>query len=153
MAIDEAQRARMRVAYGDRSAIEWTLRNVLLGSPISAPSREQLIVDALRLSAEASSGWIDIGSRENLSKYAANIDVPVVIVAGELDRVDPPTVQKAHIVPRYPTAQVSFLPNRGHLLPVEAPQEVATLITFLVDTRINTRPSTTKSTKRSTTQR
>lgn len=136
MAIDEAQRAQMRVAYRDRSAIEWTLKNVLLGSPISAPSREQLVVDALRLSSEGRSGWIDLGTRENFSKYAADIEVPVVIVAGELDRVDPPTVVKAHVVPHYPTAQVSFLQNRGHLLPVEAPQEVSTLITFMADTRI-----------------
>ena len=57
---------QIRVAYRDRSAIEWTLKNVLLGSPISAPSREQLIVDALRLSAEASSGWIDIGTQRIL---------------------------------------------------------------------------------------
>jgi pimeloyl-ACP methyl ester carboxylesterase len=150
MVIEEAQRAQMRVAYRDRSAIEWTLENVLLGSPISAPSREQLIVDALRLSAEASSGWIDIGTRDNFSKYAADTEVPVVIVAGELDRVDPPPVVKAHIVPQYPTAQVSFLPNRGHLLPVEAPHEVATLITFMADTRISA-PQTAKSTKRSST--
>lgn len=151
MAIDEAQRAQMRVAYRDRSAIEWTLKNVLLGSPISAPSREQLIVDALRLSAEASSGWIDIGTRENFSKYAADIEVPVVIVAGELDRVDPPSVVKAHVVPHYPTAQVNFLPNRGHLLPVEVPQEVATLITFLADTRISAQARTANSNKRSPT--
>jgi hypothetical protein len=60
-------------------------------------------------------------------------------------------VVKAHVVPHYPAAQVNFLPNRGHLLPVEVPQEVATLITFMADTRISAQAPTANSNKRSPT--
>ncbi len=128
MGIDEAMRTQMKGAYSSREAVEWSLDNVLLGSPISHKCREQLIADALRLSPEATAGWIDIGTREDFSENAADVDVPVVIVAGEQDRVDPVSVVKAEIVSRYPAASVHFLPNKGHLLPVEAPQELATLI-------------------------
>ncbi len=128
MGIDEAMRAQMKGAYANRDAVEWSLDNVLLGSPISKKSREKLIVDALRLSPEATAGWIDIGTREDFSKNAADVNVPVLIVAGEQDRVDPVSVVKAHIAARYPSASVHFLPNKGHLLPVEAPQDLATLI-------------------------
>jgi pimeloyl-ACP methyl ester carboxylesterase len=133
MAIEGAKREQMKAAYIDRNAVEWSLENVLLGSEISLASREQLIADALRVSPEASAGWIEIGSRENFSEKAADINVPVAIVAGELDRVDPISEVKAHVVAHYPSAQVRFLANKGHLLPVEAPQEVATLIRSMAD--------------------
>lgn len=128
MAIDDAMRAQMKAAYADRDAVEWSLNNVLVGSPLSVESRSQLITDALRLSSPAKAGWVDIGTREDIREQTAQIHVPVTIVAGELDRVDPVAVVKDHILPYYPNAVVHFLPNKGHLLPVEAPEEIAGLI-------------------------
>jgi pimeloyl-ACP methyl ester carboxylesterase len=37
-------------------------------------------------------------------------------------------VVRDHIAVRYPQAAVHLIPNRGHLLPVEAPQEVADIL-------------------------
>jgi pimeloyl-ACP methyl ester carboxylesterase len=128
MVIDEEQRQQMRKAYRDRNTVEWTLDNVLLGSPVKAASREQLIVDALRLSPAAMAGWLEIGSREDGSMSAASIKVPVLIVAGELDRVDPVPVVMSHLISHYPSAEVHFLPGKGHLLPVEAAEDLACLI-------------------------
>jgi pimeloyl-ACP methyl ester carboxylesterase len=128
MAIGEAQREQMKKAYSDAHAVEWSLDNVLLGSPIAPEARTQLIADALRLSAEARTGWVDIGSREDFSKEVQDINVPAVILAGQLDRVDPSEVVKAHIIPHYRSAPVHFLPDKGHLLPVEAPREVAAIV-------------------------
>ncbi|MDM0005441.1 alpha/beta hydrolase [Variovorax sp. J22G73] len=128
MQIDDVQRAQMTKAYANREAVEWTLDNVLTGSPLSREAREQAIEDALRLSPQASLGWIDTGTREDFSHRVAAIDVPVVIVAGELDRVDPVAVVRDHIAVRYPQAAVHLIPNRGHLLPVEAPREVADIL-------------------------
>ena len=125
MAITEGQRAQMRIAYEDRAAVEQTLDHVLLGSPVTGASREQLIDDALRRDSHAKFGWIDFGSREDRSAEVARINVPVVIVAGELDGVDPLAVVKDHIIPFYPAASQKFLANVGHLLPVETPDEVA----------------------------
>jgi pimeloyl-ACP methyl ester carboxylesterase len=125
MAIDEAQRVQMKKAYASREAVEWTLDHVLLGSPVAPDVREMLIDDALCLRAPATSGWLDIGSREDFGAEVAKVDVPVLILAGELDRVDPPEVVRQHIVPRHPAAALHFLPGKGHLLPVEAPAEVA----------------------------
>lgn len=128
MAIDDTQRGQMKLAYAHRSSVEWTLDNVLLGSTVSDASRQQLIDDAQRLSPQAKAGWIDVGTREDFSSTAAQIDVPVLIVAGELDRVDPVAVVEQHILPRYPAARRQFLANKGHLLPVEAPGEVAQIL-------------------------
>jgi pimeloyl-ACP methyl ester carboxylesterase len=128
MAITEIQREQMKIAYADRSAIDWSLDNVLLGSRISPESRAQLIADALRLSPEGKAGWVEVGTREDFSRHVGRINVPVLIVAGELDRVDPIEVVKSDLIPHYPLARVHFLPSRGHLLPVEASQDVANLV-------------------------
>ncbi len=128
IAIDNAQREQMKAAYADAVAITWTLENVLTGSPISDAAREQLIKDALRLSPPARAGWIDVGTRDDITEAVAHINVPVLIVAGELDRVDPVSVVNEEIVARYPGARLNFLPNKGHLLPVEAVEELVFIV-------------------------
>jgi pimeloyl-ACP methyl ester carboxylesterase len=128
MAIDETQRSQMRRAYAGRDAIEWSLANVLLGSEVSDEARQQLIVDASRLSPQATSGWIDVGTREDFGAMVARVAVPVVIVAGDLDRVDPLEVVRQHIAPHYPAASLEVLAGKGHLLPVEAPSDVAAIV-------------------------
>ncbi|GAB7126983.1 alpha/beta hydrolase [Silvimonas sp. JCM 19000] len=128
MAIDEAQRQQMHGAYAFLGAVEWTLDNVLLGSAVDSATRQQLRDDALRLSAPARAGWLEIGSREDLSALAARVQVPVSIIAGELDRVDPLAVVTSKIAPLYPAAELHLLPGKGHLLPAEAPQEIAQII-------------------------
>jgi pimeloyl-ACP methyl ester carboxylesterase len=124
MAIDEAQREQVRAAYADENAINWSLDDVLVGSPISKESRRQLIADAKRLSPEARSGRIDVGTREDFAAAVSWIDVPGVMVAGDLGRVDLMAVVKAHLVPHYPSATLKVLLRKGHLLPVESAEEV-----------------------------
>jgi pimeloyl-ACP methyl ester carboxylesterase len=128
MQIDQNQRAQMRPAYDTRESINWVLDNILLGSLTSPDAREQAISDALRLSPEARDGWIDIGTREDFTKEVASINVPVVIVAGDLDKVDPLDVVNHHIVPHFRKAALHVLPQKGHLLPIEAPVEVAQIV-------------------------
>lgn len=138
MNFPEQQRQQMKSTYANRAAVLWTLENVLTGSPVSDNNREQLIADALRLSPEAIRGWIETGMGEDLHQKAAEINVPVVIMAGELDRVDPADVVKMHICASYPAAQVHFLADKGHLLPVEAPERVAEIIRgFVMKTENN----------------
>ena len=126
--IDEQQREQMRGAYGNRESIEFVLDNVLLGSPISTEARKLLIAEALRVTPQAKSGWIDIGTSDDIRTEAKSIDVPMVIVAGDSDRVDPLDVVKTEIVPVYPRAELHLLPGKGHILPLEAPLELATII-------------------------
>jgi pimeloyl-ACP methyl ester carboxylesterase len=58
------------------------------------------------LCPESKAGWIDVGSREDFAAAVSNINVPVVIVAGDQDRVDPLEVVRQHIVPLYPTVRL-----------------------------------------------
>ena len=133
MQISEAQRDQMRGAYASRDSINWGLDNVLTGSPISERDREVLVADALRLSPGARDGWIEIGSREDYSSEVSKINVPVAVIAGEADKIDPLEVVKAHILPAFSRPETHFLKNKGHLLPIEASRElVAILSNFAV---------------------
>lgn len=128
MQISDEQRAQMKGAYASRESINFVLDNVLTASPIPAADREAVIVDALALSAAARDGWVDIASGEDYASETAKVDVPVVIVAGEQDRVDPPEVVKAHIVPAFKNAETHFLKDKGHLLPLEASTELVDIL-------------------------
>lgn len=128
MQLGDEQRAQMRQAYAGREAVEGALDHMLLGSALSPALREQAIADALRISPQAMHGWIDTGTREDFSADVARIDVPVVIVAGEMDRVDPVAVVREHIVPHFKGAALHVLAGRGHLLPIEAADEVAGIL-------------------------
>jgi len=128
MRISQAQRDQMKGAYASRDSINWGLDNVLIGSPISDEDREMLVADALRLSPGARDGWIEVGSREDYSSEVSKINVPVAVIAGEADKVDPLDVVKAHIVPAFSHPEIHFLKKHGHLLPIEAPRELVEIL-------------------------
>jgi len=52
----------------------------------------------------------------------------MLVIASDGDRVDPIDVVKTEIVPAYPRAELHSLPGKGHILPLEAPLELATII-------------------------
>ena len=58
---------------------------------------------------------------------AADIDVAVLVVAGELDEICPPGLQR-ELVEHCPRARLATVPGAGHMLPLEAPHELAVLM-------------------------
>lgn len=60
----------------------------------------------------------------------AHVRVPVQLLAGEADRLTPPALAQA-LASQLPQATVHTLPRRGHQLPLEAPDEVASAIQAL----------------------
>jgi pimeloyl-ACP methyl ester carboxylesterase len=128
MQIDDAQRDQMKGAYVNRETVNWVLDNVLTSSPISDDDREVLVADALRLSPAAREGWVEVGTREDYSNEVARVDVPVIVIAGEEDRVDPAEVVRAHILPSFDNPETHFLKGKGHLLPIEAPGELVAIL-------------------------
>ncbi|MCA1221001.1 alpha/beta fold hydrolase, partial [Streptomyces sp. 8L] len=51
--------------------------------------------------------------------------VPVLVLAGEHDRVEPEGVLRENLLPHLPHARLDIVPGSGHLLPLEAPGAVA----------------------------
>jgi pimeloyl-ACP methyl ester carboxylesterase len=70
-----------------------------------------------------------------LARDVATINVPTIVIAGELDRVESVGFLKAKLVPRIPHAVLYVLPGTGHLSPLESSQELARLIRDFADAR------------------
>jgi pimeloyl-ACP methyl ester carboxylesterase len=101
---------------------------VLTARQLTTADRVQVIEDSLRGSSSAKSAWPSSTSAEDISAQVGNINVPTLVIAGELDRVDPPIRLKVELLPRIPQAVMHVLPGTGHLSMLESPDAVASLI-------------------------
>ena len=118
----------MAGAYTTRDTVEATIDHVLTAIPLGPADREQAITDSLRGSPQAKLAWPASASQEDITDAVAAIDVPTLVIAGEMDRVDPVEAVTAELMPRLPGASLHVLPGIGHLLPLEAPLDVARLV-------------------------
>lgn len=118
----------MQGVYASRESIEGAVDHMLTARPLSAARREQVIEDSLRGGAEAKVAWPRDMSQEDISREVSKIDVPTLVIAGELDRVDNPATLRTELLTRIPQANMHVIPGTGHLSPLESPVNVARLI-------------------------
>ncbi|MCK2044697.1 alpha/beta fold hydrolase [Chromohalobacter moromii] len=125
MDVPEPQRLAMQSAYDSRASVEETLDHVLTETSLVGPTRERAILDSLAGDPTAKAAWPAVAMLEDISETTRCIDVPTLLLIGECDRVDPPAVLADRLVPFLPTPETHELAGIGHLLPLEAPVEVA----------------------------
>jgi pimeloyl-ACP methyl ester carboxylesterase len=84
--------------------------------------------DARRALADAGIG-LPVDSFEEIARLLPSVRVPVRIVYGERDRILPDVAQTMERVKRdMPQAEVTALPDCGHFLQEEAPQQIGELL-------------------------
>jgi pimeloyl-ACP methyl ester carboxylesterase len=123
-----AIRQGMVSAYNSRDSIVATVEQVLAPNGLEPEDLETVIADSLAGAPPAKEAWPLSTSQEDITAAVVDIDVPVLVLSGALDRVDPPEVLRRELLPRIPQAQLQVLPQVGHLLPYEAPDEVANVV-------------------------
>jgi uncharacterized protein (TIGR02246 family) len=128
MALTDVQRAQMAGAYDSRDSIEFVLDHVLTARLLFGEAREQVIADSLRGAPQAKAAWPHAAMKEDLRSVVTRIDVPVLVIAGEHDRVDSPDTLREALLPHISTASMEVVPGIGHLSPLEAPDQLASLI-------------------------
>ena len=128
LALAGPARDMMATAYDTRESVEATIDLVLTATPLSREDHEQVVADSLRGTAQAKRAWPAESSGEDITAATAAIDVPVLVVSGENDRVDTVETARAELLPRLARHQFTVLSGVGHLLPLEASIEVAELI-------------------------
>jgi len=115
-------------AYATRESIIATVEQVLAPRGLDPDDLETVIADSLAGAEAAKEAWPLFTSQEDIASGLAGIEVPVFVMSGEHDRVDPPAVLEREILPRLAQAQLHVLPQTGHLSPYEAPDEIAWLV-------------------------
>jgi pimeloyl-ACP methyl ester carboxylesterase len=121
-------REMMAGAYASRETVEEAIDTMLTAKPLSAEDRAQVIEDSLRGAPQAKVAWPRATSLEDIAAQVRDINVPTLVIAGELDRVDPPIRLRLELLPRIPQAGMHVLPGTGHLWMLESPDAVSALI-------------------------
>ncbi|MFG3203856.1 alpha/beta fold hydrolase [Streptomyces sp. NPDC048192] len=112
-------------AYDSPETVADALDHVLTATPLDEAVRAAAVRDSLAATAEARLEWPLHGIAQDITAAVQGIEVPVAVLAGEKDVVEPPSVLREHLLPHIPHATLTTVPDVGHLLPAEAPRAVA----------------------------
>lgn len=112
-------------AYDSPESVVQALDHVLTAVPLPESLRATVVRDSLAVRPEALREWPLRGMATDITDAARSIEVPVTVLVGENDVVEPPHVLRDHLLPHIPHARLSTVPGVGHLLPLEAPDALA----------------------------
>jgi pimeloyl-ACP methyl ester carboxylesterase len=129
-------REGMVKAMNSDAAIQQAIDNMLTAKRLSPELNAQIIEDGMRGSPEAKRAWPLATSQEDITEQAGRIEVPTLVISGELDKVDPAAELRSELLPYIPHAEMKIIPGTGHLSPLESPIEVAELIKYFLDKQL-----------------
>jgi pimeloyl-ACP methyl ester carboxylesterase len=93
---------------------------------------ERCVEDEVAVEKPAWLWWLEVGSRIDISSEVAALDLPVLVIAGDNDKVL--GLRTAIEVARgLQDAELRFVGEGGHLVPLEQPEAVAISIRRFVD--------------------
>ncbi|WP_438875028.1 alpha/beta fold hydrolase [Winogradskya humida] len=113
-------------AYDSDESVAAVRDNVLTATPLS--NKDQIVEDSRAGNPEATAGWPLHGIAQDITREAREIEVPVLVIAGEHDQVEPVDVLRDNLMPYLRNAHLHVIPGAGHLMPLEAPGELANLV-------------------------
>jgi pimeloyl-ACP methyl ester carboxylesterase len=133
--MEESERNRLLATHGDHQSAERTLRTITRRS-LPAEDIAACIADNLLTSLEAWHWWLAQGSREDITAQAGQVACPVLVLGGSDDPVIGPSVIAGDVMPQLADASRIEIAGAGHLLPLEAAQEVTGAIRTFVAQRL-----------------
>lgn len=112
-------------AYSSPKSAEFVARNVLSSGELSDEVITTVVEDMLKGNEFASKAWPAHGMTEDILTEVRRISLPVLVVGGELDKVETVERIKKEILGSIAGAEMIVVNGSGHLLPLEAPEQVA----------------------------
>jgi 3-oxoadipate enol-lactonase len=106
------------------------VRNVLSASPLPDEMIVMLATDIMKGNTYASAAWPVYAMLEDIVAEVKRSRVPVLVVAAELDKLEPIERLRSEALENFVEADTDLVvvKGSGHLLPVEAPLEVSKYI-------------------------
>ncbi|MFE3072541.1 alpha/beta fold hydrolase [Streptomyces sp. NPDC059247] len=109
-------------AYDSEATVAAGIDQILTHRELADKLRRQVIEDSLRVGSEARLEWPRHGMVQDVSAGVGDIDVPVLLLVGSHNKIDPLGVLSSHhLLPTIRTA----LDGADHLSPLEVPDQVA----------------------------
>ncbi len=116
-------------AYDDEKSIVAARDEILTGTRLSPELGAQVLADSSSAASdEIRVEWPMHGISTDITEQTQLIEVPTLVVAGERDGVEPEETLRADLLPYLEHARLVTVPGSGHLIPIEAPVELAELI-------------------------
>ncbi|WIY01147.1 alpha/beta hydrolase [Amycolatopsis mongoliensis] len=115
-------------AYDTEESTAAARDTVLTATTLPARVKAQIGTDSRAGAEAARTEWPLRGIAEDITEHARMISVPALVIAGEHDRVEPAEVLRRNLVPYLSGAEFAVIPNSGHLIPVEAPDQLVDAI-------------------------
>ncbi|CAN5638687.1 alpha/beta hydrolase [soil metagenome] len=125
--IKEDERAKLLATHGNARVATDTVCKAA-EEKLSSEVFECAVNDNLRSSDAAWRAWLERGSREDISSEVGQINVPVLVAAGEKDEIITAKLLKREIVRRVKNARLVVVSEVKHLLPLEAAAGITSLI-------------------------
>jgi pimeloyl-ACP methyl ester carboxylesterase len=114
--------------YDSEESIAAARDTILTATVLSAQAKAQVIADSQAAGDEARTEWPRHGIAEDITTDTLMVEVPALVLAGERDQVEPVEVLRHNLLPYLATADFAILPDTGHLMPLEAPAQLAAAI-------------------------
>lgn len=126
--VTPAYRQRLSHAYDSDASVAAVRDNVLTATELPVSVMSQIVADSRAGAEAARAEWPLRGIAEDITEHTRLIGVPALVIAGENDRVEPADVLLDNLVPYLAEADFMVIPGTGHLIPLEAPADLADAI-------------------------
>ncbi|KAF4981046.1 hypothetical protein FZEAL_3098 [Fusarium zealandicum] len=126
--LPEEMRRQQIDAYSNSENAESVTRNVLTSQQLPDRIVQLTVQDMLKGNPFARKAWPEHAMRDDISQLAKLISVPVLVVAGGMDDVEPVSRIKTEVCGVLADSTLVVVNESGHLLPLEAPERLAELI-------------------------
>ncbi len=108
--------------------------HILTATRLPASIRARVAVDSRAGTGAGRTEWPLHGIAEDITELTSTVSVPALVIAGENDQVEPADVLRANLLPYLSQAEFTVIPTTGHLIPLEAPGDLADAITAFAPT-------------------
>jgi pimeloyl-ACP methyl ester carboxylesterase len=115
-------------AYDSEESTAQARDDILTARALSDELKAQIVTDSRSSADAARTEWPLRGIAQDISERTQMVDVPTLVIAGENDHVEPAQILQQNLIPYLPGAELMVIPSTGHLIPLEAPTELANAI-------------------------
>jgi len=139
--VPDDRKEQMLRTYDSADAVRALLKNLLTagdkGAGLSDEQIQQVVEDSTSGGTLARESWPTRGLSEDieaevLKGLSGDGKVPILILMGEHDKVDPLPMVKEKVLAKLPDSKLVVIPSVGHLPPVEAGKEVGKYVAEFV---------------------